>query len=267
MGQSATLFRRSPGRDLARPPPGPRCPRGPDRRRTGLWDDRGRARLYHRADARDQAAALLLRATRARLAEVTVSRQRTPTPPKCSCRPSPPSWRATPPTRTPLLCSSAQHRPTMPVWSGSPTNSTPSEERYARHESTAARRRRGRGGPRRSRSGTRGDRDGRGRPGPGRHRTGHRPSLPRPRPAGGHPRCRQDPAGTRLGRGGRTGNDTRPVHSGPDAQRRHRLPRPRRPHVEVLFQPGPVLTNLLRAYEINRTLPKRQASRPWRRAR
>ncbi|RPK61204.1 ATPase family associated with various cellular activities (AAA) [Streptomyces sp. ADI96-15] len=83
---------------------------------------------------------------------------------------------------------------------------------------------------------------------------------PRPRPAGGHPRCRQDPAGTRLGRGGRTGNDTRPVHSGPDAQRRHRLPRPRRPHVEVLFQPGPVFTNLLRAYEINRTLPKRQAS-------
>ncbi|WP_338154866.1 DUF4350 domain-containing protein [Streptomyces albidoflavus] len=101
MGQSATLFRRSPGRDLARPPPGPRCPRGPDRRRTGLGDDRGRARLYHRADARDQAAALLLRASRPRLAEVTVSRQRTPTPPKCSRRPSPPSWRATPPTQDP----------------------------------------------------------------------------------------------------------------------------------------------------------------------
>ncbi len=31
----------------------------------------GRARLYHRADARDQAAALLRRATRARLAELT----------------------------------------------------------------------------------------------------------------------------------------------------------------------------------------------------
>lgn len=38
---SPTLFRRGPGGDLARSPPGSRRQRGPARRRTGLGDDRG----------------------------------------------------------------------------------------------------------------------------------------------------------------------------------------------------------------------------------